>query len=99
MKRIKYNKLLIPGGLAVLALLFACGKNFLSKPPLGVLSPGIVATNAGVQGILIGAYSDLQVRVLRREEPGDLLQITGPMVVFAPMTHIKDPLPQIRVIL
>ena len=59
MKRIKYNKLLIPGGLALVALLFACGKNFLNKPPLGVISPQILATQAGVQGILIGAYSDL----------------------------------------
>jgi starch-binding outer membrane protein, SusD/RagB family len=59
MKRIKYNKLLIPGGLALIALLLACGKNFLNKPPLGVLSPSIVANSAGVQGILIGAYSDL----------------------------------------
>jgi len=57
MKRIKYNKLLIPGGLALIALLLACGKNFLNKPPLGVLSPQILATQAGVQGILIGAYS------------------------------------------
>jgi starch-binding outer membrane protein, SusD/RagB family len=57
MKRIKYNKLLIPVGLAVIALLFACGKNFLNKPPIGVLSPQILATKAGVQGILIGAYS------------------------------------------
>ena len=57
MKRIKYNKLLIPGGLALIALLLACGKNFLNKPPLGVLSPQILATKTGVQGILIGAYS------------------------------------------
>ena len=59
MKRIKYNKLLIPGGLALVALLFACGKNFLNKPPIGVISPQLLATQAGVQGILIGAYSDL----------------------------------------
>ncbi len=57
MKRIKLNKLLIPGGLALIALLLACGKNFLNKPPLGVLSPQILATQQGVQGILIGAYS------------------------------------------
>jgi hypothetical protein len=57
MKRIKFNKLLIPGGLALIALLLACGKNFLNKPPLGVLSPQILATKEGVQGILIGAYS------------------------------------------
>lgn len=58
MKRLNY-KILIPGGLALMALLFACGKNFLNKPPLGVLSPNILANQTGVQGILIGAYSDL----------------------------------------
>jgi starch-binding outer membrane protein, SusD/RagB family len=57
MKRINFKKLLIPGGLALIALLLACGKNFLNKPPIGVLSPQILATKAGVQGILIGAYS------------------------------------------
>ncbi len=58
MKRVNY-KILIPGGLALMALLFACGKNFLNKPPLGVLVPSLLANQTGVQGILIGAYSDL----------------------------------------
>ncbi len=58
MKRINY-KLLLPGSLALIALLFACGKNFLNKPPQGVLSPQILGNYAGVQGLLIGAYSDL----------------------------------------
>lgn len=35
----------------------ACGKKFLDKPPLGVLNPDIVATENGINGILIGAYS------------------------------------------
>ncbi|HEY4936512.1 MAG TPA: RagB/SusD family nutrient uptake outer membrane protein [Puia sp.] len=56
MKRKNY-KLLIPGSLALIVLLIACGKNFLDKPPLGVLSPSILATKTGVQGLLIGAYS------------------------------------------
>jgi starch-binding outer membrane protein, SusD/RagB family len=58
MKRLNY-KILIPGGIALMALLFACGKNFLNKPPLGVLYPSGLVNKAGVQGILIGAYSDL----------------------------------------
>lgn len=58
MKRINY-KLLLPGSLLMIALLFACGKNFLNKPPIGVLSPSILATYDGVQGTLIGAYSAL----------------------------------------
>jgi hypothetical protein len=58
MKRINL-KLLIPGSFALLALIFACGKNFLSKPPIGVLSPSILANKPGVQGLLVGAYSAL----------------------------------------
>jgi starch-binding outer membrane protein, SusD/RagB family len=58
MKRIKY-KYLIPGSFALIALLFACGKDFLKKPPIGVLSPALLANQAGVQGLLIGAYHDL----------------------------------------
>lgn len=58
MKKVNY-KLIIPGGLALIVLLFACGKNFLNKPPLGVLNPSLLANKAGVQGILIGAYAGL----------------------------------------
>lgn len=56
MKKIKY-KILIPVGLIVIVTIAACQKSFLDKPPLGTLSPSILATNAGVQGLLIGAYS------------------------------------------
>jgi starch-binding outer membrane protein, SusD/RagB family len=59
MKRINLKKLIIPGSLALIALGVGCGKNFLTKPPIGVLPPNLVANYAGVQGILIGAYSDL----------------------------------------
>src|SRR6478609_1427752 len=40
-------------------IIVACGKDFLDKPPLGTLTPAIVANEKGVQGILIGAYSML----------------------------------------
>jgi hypothetical protein len=56
MKKIKF-KILIPASLLTLVAVFACGKKFLDKPPLGTLNPGIVANEKGVQGILIGAYS------------------------------------------
>lgn len=56
MKKIKY-KYLIGVGLAVTVILAACSKDFLEKPPLGTLSPDIVANESGVQGLLIGAYS------------------------------------------
>ncbi len=56
MKKIKY-KILIPAVLAGLVILAACSKSFLDKPPLGTLNPDIIANEAGVQGLLIGAYS------------------------------------------
>jgi hypothetical protein len=58
MKRIKY-KYSIPGSLILIFLLYACGKNFLNKSPIGALSPALLANSAGVQGLLIGAYHDI----------------------------------------
>jgi starch-binding outer membrane protein, SusD/RagB family len=58
MKKTNY-KLIIPSSLVIIILLFACGKNFLNKPPLGVLNPAVLATKSGIQGILIGAYAGL----------------------------------------
>jgi hypothetical protein len=56
MKKIKY-KFLISTSLILIVVIAACTKKFLDKPPLGTLNPQIVATEAGVQGLLIGAYS------------------------------------------
>ncbi len=56
MKKVK-NKYLIGVSIVVAVILAACSKDFLEKPPLGTLSPDIVATEQGVQGLLIGAYS------------------------------------------
>src|SRR5665647_3011413 len=56
MKKIQY-KFLISALLVVIVVVAACKKNFLDKPPLGTLSPSIMATEPGVQGLLIGAYS------------------------------------------
>ncbi|HLX66610.1 MAG TPA: RagB/SusD family nutrient uptake outer membrane protein, partial [Puia sp.] len=58
MKRINY-KYLIPGSFVFIFLLYACGKNFLNKQPIGALSPQLLANQAGVQGLLIGAYHDI----------------------------------------
>jgi len=41
----------------VISTLYACKKNFLSQTPLGVISPSTLANKAGVDGLLIGAYS------------------------------------------
>src|SRR5437588_9649648 len=51
-----YYKYLIAAGCAAV-IITACKRSFLDKPPLGTLNPQIVATKAGVQGLLIGAYS------------------------------------------
>src|SRR6478672_6834047 len=58
MKRIK-NKSLLSVSLVLLIVLLvvACKKSFLDKPPLGTLNPQIVASESGVNGLLIGAYS------------------------------------------
>ena len=56
MKKIKY-KILIPAGVLFILTVVACSKSFLEKPPLGTLNPSIIASEAGVQGLLIGAYS------------------------------------------
>ncbi len=56
MKKIKY-KYIIPFILCSVIVFGACKKSFLDKPPLGTLNPQILATETGVQGLLIGAYS------------------------------------------
>jgi len=56
MKKIQY-KFLISALLVVIIVVAACKKSFLDKPPLGTLNPQIMASEAGVQGLLIGAYS------------------------------------------
>ncbi|HTD98993.1 MAG TPA: RagB/SusD family nutrient uptake outer membrane protein [Mucilaginibacter sp.] len=55
MKRLN-NKLLIPAATIMLALSFSC-KNYLDKTPVGALNTIILANKAGVDGLLIGAYS------------------------------------------
>ena len=50
------NKLLIPAAMVMLALSFSC-KNYLDKTPPGALNTIILANKAGVDGLLIGAYS------------------------------------------
>ncbi|HTS45643.1 MAG TPA: RagB/SusD family nutrient uptake outer membrane protein [Puia sp.] len=57
MKRKINYKLIIPATLALAILFYACSKSFLDRPPIGSLSPGTVANRAGVEALLIGAYS------------------------------------------
>jgi len=56
MKRINY-KLTIPVALVTLVILYACSKSFLNKAPIGSYQPNTLANKAGVEGLLIGAYS------------------------------------------
>jgi hypothetical protein len=56
MKRINF-RIIIPTFLLLTLVVVACSKSFLDKPPQGVLSPSVIATSDGVQGLLIGAYS------------------------------------------
>jgi len=55
MKRIKHK--IILGVVAVSAITWACSKSFTTITPTGYLSTGVIATKAGVEGLLVGAYS------------------------------------------
>src|SRR4030088_1828610 len=56
MKKINY-KILLPLCFILVITIVACSKGFLDKKPLGTLNPSVMASEAGVQGLLIGAYS------------------------------------------
>jgi len=55
MKRIKHK--IILGVVAVSAITWACSKSFTDITPSGALSQSVIATKAGVEGLLVGAYS------------------------------------------
>lgn len=55
MKR-KNFKLLLPALVISLCVPYACSNKFLDKPPLGAFSQGVLTNQAGVEGLLIGAY-------------------------------------------
>src|SRR5437868_4618799 len=55
MKKSNY-KLIALGALVFLASVYSC-KKVLNKAPVGVLPGDILPTKAGVDGLLIGAYS------------------------------------------
>ncbi len=58
MKKIN-SRLILIGCLATMSVLYACKKNFLEKAPLGTLNETTLANKAGVEGLLIGAYAQL----------------------------------------
>jgi hypothetical protein len=53
-------KLIIPLCLLLICAVYACQKKgFLDKPALGKIDPVLLANKAGVESLLIGAYSEL----------------------------------------
>lgn len=50
-------KLIIPTCVLLLVGTYACKKNFLERSPAGALAESTLANKAGVDGLLIGAYS------------------------------------------
>src|SRR5215475_1220955 len=57
MRKIHFKYIALAGSLAALTI-YSCNKT-LNKPPVGSLSPSVLANKAGVDGLLIGAYSML----------------------------------------
>lgn len=58
MKNINF-KLIFIGCFAITSVLYACSKDFLDKAPLGSLDEASLSNKAGVEGLLIGAYAQL----------------------------------------
>lgn len=59
MKRLFSYKFGITFFMATSVLMFACKNSFLDKPPIGSYDQNSLANRAGVEGLLIGAYSML----------------------------------------
>jgi len=58
MKKFQF-KLIIPLCLLLICAVYACKKSFLDKPALGQIDPALLSNKAGVESLLIGAYSEL----------------------------------------
>ena len=56
MKKVNF-KILVPVFVTMIVTIVSCSKGYLDKPPLATLNPAVMASEAGVQGLLIGAYS------------------------------------------
>lgn len=52
-----YYKYIITGFIATLMVSYGCKKTFLEREPVGTLSESVLLNKAGVNGLLIGAYS------------------------------------------
>ncbi|CAH0999014.1 hypothetical protein LEM8419_00307 [Neolewinella maritima] len=59
MQLYKRLPLLFVGSLLVGGLLWTCSDDFLEVSPKGALAPSVLATEAGIEGVLLGAYAQL----------------------------------------
>lgn len=57
MKKLHFNYIILSFLLSAILPIGSCTKNFMEIEPLGLLSETTLANNAGVNGLLIGAYS------------------------------------------
>ena len=55
----KKNAALLLSALLLGGLLWTCSDEFLEVSPRGVLAPSVLATEAGIEGVLLGAYAQL----------------------------------------
>ncbi|MDX1909073.1 MAG: RagB/SusD family nutrient uptake outer membrane protein [Bacteroidia bacterium] len=53
------KRLLLGSALIMMIMVAACDKEFLNRQPLGVLSEDVLATEAGVDALLIAAYAEV----------------------------------------
>ena len=59
MKRKINYKIIMPVAAALALVSYACSKTFLDRPAIGQISPAAASNRAGVEALLIGAYSML----------------------------------------
>lgn len=69
----KFYKIVVPCTMALLSVTYSC-KNYLDKPSTGTLTKDVLANRAGVEGLLIGAYSLLDG--VYQGQSGDAWQTT-----------------------
>ena len=78
--------------LAGIAIIGSCKEDFLTVKPAGALDQNILAIDAGVEAMLIGAYAVLDGQG-RAVAAGDLLPLTGYMDQSEVWKQIKELMP------
>lgn len=75
MKSIKHISLAVCA--TVILGLGSCAEDFLEQPAIGALSDDVIANQAGLEKLLIGAYAALMGSALAAEVPGRKPLIIG----------------------